>query len=112
MIDIAQQQGERVTVKAIAERQDISHKYAEQIIARLRGPGLVKSFRGTLGGYLLGRPADEISIGDVVRAVDDPYEASEDPRDEAIEAAFQQVLAAMWKVLDGLTLARVVEGQE
>ena len=105
MIDIAQQEGERVPLKDTARRQAISAKYCEQIIAELRITGLVESTRGRFGGYLLARPADKISIGDVVRATIDPYEGSKDLRDAAIEKAYKRVRAAIWGALDAVTLA-------
>ena len=111
VIDIAQQEGERVPLRYTARRQEISAKYCEQIIAELRIAGLVKSIRGTLGGYLLACPLGEITFGDIVRAVDDPYEASGDSRDEAIENAFERVQTAMWGVLDAVTLAGIAEGR-
>lgn len=103
MLDIAQQ-NELTPLKYTAERQGISEKYCEQLIASLRAAGLVKSVRGTRGGYLLGRPANEISLGEIVRTIDDAYDPSDDPRDEAIVKAFDQVQAAMWKTLDALTV--------
>lgn len=106
MLDIAQQDG-LTPLKYTAERQGISGKYCEQIIANLRAAGLVKSVRGTHGGYLLGRPANEISVGDVVRTVDDPYEPSDDPRDEPIVQVFGQVQTAMFETLDVLMLEEV-----
>ena len=110
MIDIAQH--EKTTLGSIVKRQEISGKYSEQIIAELRRAGLTKSIRGTHGGYVLARPAQEITMGQIVRAVDGPYVASEDLRDEPIEAAIEHAQAALWKVLDGLTLAEIaVEGK-
>jgi Rrf2 family cysteine metabolism transcriptional repressor len=109
MIDIAQQDGARTPLKYTAERQQISEKYAEQIIAELRAAGLVKSVRGMRGGYLLGRPAKEISMGDIVRVIDDPYLPSEDPRDEVVGKAFERVQAAMWEILDKVSLAKAAK---
>ncbi len=51
---------EAISLQSIAERQDISTSYLEQLMALLKKAGLVKSVRGAAGGYLLGRPADEI----------------------------------------------------
>ena len=109
LIDIAQQEGKRVPLKDTAKRQAIGAKYCEQIIAELRIAGLVESTRGRFGGYLLARPADKISIGDVVRATIDPYEGSKDLRDAAIEKAYKRVQAAMWGVMDEVPLAEAAE---
>lgn len=60
----------------IAERQQISRPYLEQLFARLRQHGLVQSVRGPGGGYRLSRPADQVSVADVVLAVDEPLRAT------------------------------------
>ena len=71
MIDLAQYGGgEPVSLASIAARQNISENYLEQLIARLRKAGLVEGFRGAGGGYLLKRPAEEISVGDILRAME------------------------------------------
>ncbi len=62
--------GVPVCVSAVAERQGISQSYLEQLFARLRKRGLVASLRGPGGGYVLGRPAAEIAVSDVIAAVD------------------------------------------
>ncbi|HEY3799818.1 MAG TPA: Rrf2 family transcriptional regulator [Caulobacteraceae bacterium] len=62
-------------VSGIAERQQISQAYLEQLFARLRRRGLVTAHRGPGGGYRLARPAAEISVADVVIAVDEPLRA-------------------------------------
>ena len=65
-----------LTLAAIAERQQISRPYLEQLFARLRREGLVRSVRGPGGGYRLARPAAELSVADVVAAVDEPLRAT------------------------------------
>ncbi len=76
MTDLAGRGGERaVSVAEIAERQQISQAYLEQLFARLRRRGLVTASRGPGGGYRLARPADETSVADVVIAVDEPLRA-------------------------------------
>lgn len=57
-------------VKSISERQDISHRYIELIFDKLKKKGIIKSLRGCGGGYLLARRPEQISIGDVIRAID------------------------------------------
>ena len=61
---------------AIAERQQISRPYLEQLFARLRRQGLVRSVRGPGGGYRLAKPASDLSVADVVTAVDEPLRAT------------------------------------
>jgi Rrf2 family iron-sulfur cluster assembly transcriptional regulator len=77
MADLAKRgDGDRaVALAEIAQRQDISLPYLEQLFARLRRRGLVKSVRGPGGGYRLARPAGEMPVGDIVRAVDEPLKA-------------------------------------
>jgi Rrf2 family transcriptional regulator, cysteine metabolism repressor len=60
----------QVTVKSIAERQNISEGYLEQVFSSLRKGGLVKSIKGAQGGYVLGRSASSITVGDVLRQLE------------------------------------------
>src|SRR5690348_5371788 len=77
MADLAQHEaGNRpVSLADIAQRQEISLSYLEQLFARLRRSGLVKSVRGPGGGYRLARSADMTCVADIVTAVDEPLEA-------------------------------------
>jgi Rrf2 family iron-sulfur cluster assembly transcriptional regulator len=73
MVDLAQYgTGGPITLADIAERQEISLSYLEQLFAKLRRNGLVRSVRGPGGGYLLAFPTDEIRISDIIHAVDEP----------------------------------------
>ena len=79
MVDLARREGDAsraVALADIAERQEISLSYLEQLFARLRRKGLVKSARGPGGGYRLARTAVETSIADIVHAVDEPLRAT------------------------------------
>jgi len=71
--DLAENQDERaVSVKSIAERQEISPSYIDQIFLRLRNGGIIRSVRGAGGGYFLTRPPDQITIGDIIRESEGP----------------------------------------
>ena len=71
MIDLAQyREQEAVSISSIAQRQKISESYLEQLVAKLKKAGLVISIRGAAGGYRLARPASDISVGDVLRALE------------------------------------------
>ena len=71
MIDLAQySEQEAVSISSIAQRQKISESYLEQLVAKLKKAGLVISIRGAAGGYCLARPASDISVGDVLRALE------------------------------------------
>ena len=77
MTDLASRDGEKATpLAAIAETQQISKAYLEQLFARLRRRGLVNSVRGPGGGYRLAREAEALSVADVVAAVDEPLRAT------------------------------------
>ncbi len=65
-----------VTLADIARRQGISLSYLEQLFARLRKRGLVRSSRGPGGGYRLGRAAEDIAVGEVIGAVDESVDAT------------------------------------
>ncbi len=75
MLDLAiNYDQESVTLRNIAENQKISLSYLEQLFAKLRKHELVKGMRGPGGGYRLARSADEISIAEIIIAVDEPIE--------------------------------------
>lgn len=65
-----------VALAAISARQQISLSYLEQLFGKLRRAELVESTRGPGGGYSLGRPADEITVADIITAVDEPIDAT------------------------------------
>jgi Rrf2 family transcriptional regulator, iron-sulfur cluster assembly transcription factor len=76
MVDLARYgDGRPVALADIAERQEISLSYLEQLFAKLRRGGLVKSVRGPGGGYLLAHGRDETRIADIIRAVDESIQA-------------------------------------
>lgn len=71
MLDLAAHHSEgQVSLKSIAERQDISESYLEQLFAALKKAKLVQSIRGSQGGYILAQTADKISVGSVLRALE------------------------------------------
>jgi len=73
MIDIGEHSaGQPVSLAEIAERQDISQEFLEQLFGKLRKAGLVDSARGPGGGYRLAREAGEIAMADIIVAVDEP----------------------------------------
>src|SRR3954447_10583745 len=77
MVDLAQHsKGSPVALADIAERQEISLSYLEQLFAKLRKGGLVKSVRGPGGGYLLAHGMEGTRISDIILAVDEPIRAT------------------------------------
>lgn len=78
MLDLAMRsQGGPVTLAGISERQSISLSYLEQLFGKLRRRNLVDSVRGPGGGYCLARPVSEITVADIVVAVDEPLDATQ-----------------------------------
>lgn len=80
LIDLAMHsETEAVSISSVAQRQNISESYLEQLVAKLKKAGLVNSIRGAQGGYKLARPADTISVGDILRALEGNLDAVECP---------------------------------
>jgi len=78
MIDLGMRQHKGpVTLAGISQRQTISLSYLEQLFAKLRRHGLVESTRGPGGGYRLGKVASDISVADIIFAVDEPLDATQ-----------------------------------
>ena len=94
LFDLATQRtSEPVKIADIARRQKIPQKFLELILAGLKQGGLVESRRGAEGGYLLARPADSITVGDVLRQI-------EGKRPAKNAAAAQDAFSEMWKSVD------------
>ncbi|KUO58762.1 MAG: Rrf2 family transcriptional regulator [Gracilibacter sp. BRH_c7a] len=73
MVDLAQHGTEGpISLKSIADRQKLSEHYLEQLVPELRKAGLVKSIRGSQGGYILAKKPEDIYIGDVIRILEGP----------------------------------------
>ncbi len=73
MFELAMAHGQGpVPLRIVAEKQDISENYLEQLLGTLRRAGLVKGIRGARGGYELALPPEEIRVGDVIRALEGP----------------------------------------
>lgn len=101
LIDLAQySEIEPVSISSIAARQGISERYLEQLMALLKKNGLVKSIRGAGGGYTLAKDAAEISVGDVLRALEGNLEPVDCPAftaDASCESAGYCVTKHVWK---------------
>jgi Rrf2 family protein len=104
----------------IAQAQSIPPNFLENILVDLRNAGLVASRRGADGGYWLARPASEISLADVIRAVDGPLANVRGLRSEQVEYAgsaeplrdvWVAVRASLRAVLENVTLADVANGE-
>ena len=109
-----------VTVEQLASRQGLPVKFLETIFTELRKDGRVVSRRGVEGGYRLARPAAEVSVADVIRAVDGPLAAVRGLRPEDTEyGGAAQVLPRVWValraavrgVLEEVSVADLVAGR-
>ena len=104
LIDIAQySEIEPVSISSISARQDISERYLEQLMALLKKAGLIKSIRGAGGGYVLAKDVSEISVGDVLRALEgnlEPVECAAFHEEELCEAAGGCVTKYVWKKIN------------
>lgn len=122
MLDLAvHNTGEHIKVKQIAERQGISEKYLEQIIAVLNRAGYVKSTRGAQGGYRIAGKPEDYTVGMVLRLTEGslcPVACLEDAVNECERCDTCETLS-VWKelndainqVVDGVTIADLAERQ-
>lgn len=108
-----------VRAEALATAQEMPHRFLEGILSDLRRDGIVTSHRGARGGYALGRPADTITVADVVRAVDGPlvFVRGTRPSDLEFQGAAAPLLhvwvalrANVRAVLESVTLADLAAG--
>lgn len=108
-----------VSVDTLASRQDLPRKFLEAIVSDLRRAGLVASTRGARGGYALHSAPDQVTLGDVFRAVDGPlaevrglrpHETKYEGVAEHLPTVWVAVRVALREVLDETTLADVLTG--
>jgi Rrf2 family protein len=95
----------------IATAQGIPLRFLENILMQLRHAGLVDSRRGAEGGYRLARPANEVTLADVIRAIDGPLAGVSGARAEPMRDVWIAVRASLRGVLEQVTLADVVSGE-
>lgn len=116
----AQSAAKPVTAETLAKAQDIPVKFLENILQGLRQAGVVESRRGPEGGHLLARPAEEITLADVIRAIDGPLAAVGGRLPEELEYSgtaepllevWIAVRASLRRVLEEVTLADVATGR-
>ena len=108
MLDLAQHRDEGfISLKTVAERQDISMKYLESIVCALKKAGLVESTRGKEGGYTLPRRAEEYSVGEILRCLEDSLAPVACIKDGSVDCAHagECMTLPMWMELDEITNA-------
>jgi len=111
-----------IPLKVIAERQRIPENYLEQLIAILRKAGLVKSVRGAQGGYLMLRPPEEVTVGQVLLALEGPLAPAECVSDSdppkcrladgcVTRNVWEKISTSIHDVIDGMTLQHMIDEQ-
>jgi len=119
LLELANREAGRVTRDELADAQDIPRRYLESILLQLRREGLVIAQRGATGGYRLGRPAEQITMADVSRAVDGPLALVQGQRPENIQYdGTSRHLGDLWiglrasvrAVMESVTVADLLAG--
>ncbi|SHK05416.1 RrF2 family transcriptional regulator [Tepidibacter formicigenes] len=108
-----------VPLKYIAQRQNLSDQYLEQIFSSLRKAGLVKSIRGAQGGYLLSRDASKITVGDIIRVLEGPVAPSDCVLDDesdckksghcVTQVVWEKIKESVESVIDSITLQNMID---
>jgi Rrf2 family protein len=118
LLDLAMSYGspEPVRIRQIAHGHGIPHGFLVQILQQLKGAGYVASTRGSAGGYQLALPPGDISLGDVLSAIDGPRQLGYDlasseltPALRALRSAWQHASERAQRILDDITFADLVE---
>lgn len=122
MLDLALEENQIVKLKDVAERQEISVKYLEQIISVLQKAGYVKSMRGPGGGYSLSKRPEEYTVGMILRLIEGslaPVSCLEEEVNTCERSSkcvtlrlWQMLYDAINEVVDKVTLADMVEWEE
>jgi Rrf2 family protein len=107
-------EGRAAQIKEICDRQGIPARFLEQVFRDLKRADIVRSKRGPRGGYELARPAAELRVGDVVRAIEGPLSFGLEPRGrgtshEVLRVALAPVAARIDACLDELSFAQLCE---
>ena len=119
VLDLARNYGNGpLQIKAIAQNEDISNKYLEQLISILKSAGMVRSLRGPRGGYMLVNHPSEVTLGDVFRVLEGPFVPVECIGDSGYcgrysDCLMREVWVKLQKsiddVLDAITMQDLVE---
>ncbi len=119
MVELARHYGGGpVALSRVADAQDLPLPYLERVVASLRRAGVLESVRGTHGGYMLSRPPEEISVGDVFRAVEGTLVSVDCMQDEgscarlgicATRTVWENVAERLRETLDSTSLADILQ---
>ncbi len=101
VIDLAQHsESNPISITSIAQRQGISERYLEQLMSKLKKAEIVKSIRGANGGYTLNKAAEDISVGEILRALEgniEPVDCSGIQSEEGCQSACGCVSKIVWQ---------------
>jgi len=119
MLDMAQHRDAGpVQIGDIAKRQDISVKYLEQLVIPLKKANYVKSVRGPKGGYMLAKPPEEITVGEIVKVLEGGVNLSdcienpdlcEKSTDCLTRGLWEEATKAVYDTLNSVTLSEMIE---
>jgi Rrf2 family protein len=115
--------GESLSISEISQKEHVPKHYAHQILSKLRRAGLVKSIRGTEGGFILAQPAAAITVAQVVRVLEGvPFEDTCDHFNKhtdcghlsgcSIRPIWQIISSRLWEALDRITLLQLVDDEK
>jgi len=118
MLELASHYGEGpIELKEVAKKENISLKYLEQVIIPLRSAGVVKSVRGSKGGYLLAKPPSRINLNDLVEILEGPVNLIDCLRDPTVcqkvplcvtRDIWKEVSEAIYRIFHSITLEEMV----
>ncbi len=120
MAELAAAGSQRLKRDEISSRQQIPIEFLESVLLALKHRGIVQSQRGASGGFRLGRPADSISLADIIRAVDGPMAAVRGDRPELVtyqgpahhlQDVWIAVRGSLRELLEGISLQDLVDGR-
>ena len=112
MLELARHGGATLTAQALAERRDIPEKFLVQILLQLKRAGLAQSVRGPQGGYRLAAAPDQLSLLQIVEAIDGPLEEQlpgKDGLSPEFTPVWRRVLEAMRAELGAATLQKILD---
>ncbi len=121
VVDLAiySEDGTPVSIQSISQREQISESYLEQLVRKLRNADILISHRGAAGGYVLARPADEITVGEVLRALEGNLKAVECVSESTgacthmdlcvTRVVWERVNMAIEEAVDSITIGQLVE---
>jgi Rrf2 family transcriptional regulator, cysteine metabolism repressor len=118
-----EKEGESLSISEISQKEHVPKHYAHQILSQLRRAGLVKSIRGTEGGFILAQPAAAITVAQVVRVLEGvPFEDTCDHFNKhtdcghlsacSIRPIWQIISSRLWEALDRITLHQLVDDEK